>query len=202
MMQNRDATTARSRSLLRRVPHGLTASRAALAPVLVLLALFAPSRTGFGVCLGAAFLTDVFDGIIARRLGVGTPTLRRLDSIADTLFYIAATFAAWHLHPHAITARARPIIVLAALEAARYAFDWIKFRREASYHMWSSKMWGIALFVGFFSLLALGSDDATLTIAIYVGILADLEGLVISMIMRSWKADVPTVVHALRQSVS
>lgn len=149
--------------------------------------------------MSVAFLTDVFDGIIARRLGVATATLRRLDSIVDTCFYLAATFAAWHLHPHSITARARPILVLATLEAARYAFDWLKFRREASYHMWSSKLWGVALFVGFFSLLALGSDGAMLTLAIYLGILADLEGLVISMLMRSWQADVPTFVHALRQ---
>ena len=62
--------------------------------MVVLLALYLPSPSGFGLCLIAAFLSDVFDGILARRLGVATPTLRRLDSIADSVFYLAAVFAA------------------------------------------------------------------------------------------------------------
>jgi hypothetical protein len=32
-----------------------------------------------------------------------------------------------------------------------------KFGRKASYHTWSSKLWGIALCIGFFALLALGT---------------------------------------------
>jgi phosphatidylglycerophosphate synthase len=187
-----------TRRLQRGIPLALTLLRASLAPVVACLAICAPSRVGFGLCLTLAFLSDVFDGIVARRLGVATATLRRLDSITDTVFYLAVIYAAWHLHPAAISSRIRPIIALSCLEIVRYGFDWIKFRREASYHMWSSKAWGIALFAGFFSLLALGSDNVLLTVAVYVGILADCEGLIISMVMRSWKADVPTVVHALR----
>jgi CDP-diacylglycerol--glycerol-3-phosphate 3-phosphatidyltransferase len=33
---------------------------------------------------------------------------------------------------------------------------------------------------------------------IYIGKLADLEGLAISMILPEWKTDVPTFMHALR----
>mgnify|MGYP006920663574 CR=1 FL=1 len=35
-------------------------------------------------------------------------------------------------------------------------------------------------------------------LAIYVGILSDLEGLAISMLLREWQTDVPSFVHALR----
>ena len=181
-----------------RIPLLLTLLRAALAPVLIYLAVVFPSKVGFGVCLTAAFLSDVFDGLIARRLGIATANLRRLDSTADTLFYLAAVFAAWHLYPDAILRRAKPITVLVLMEAARYAFDWLKFRREASYHMWSSKLWGIGLFVGFFSLLALGSDNVSLSVAVYLGILSDCEGLAISLSLRKWTPDVPSLIHALR----
>jgi CDP-diacylglycerol--glycerol-3-phosphate 3-phosphatidyltransferase len=119
------------------IPLFLTALRAALAPVVVALAIVAPSKAAFGSCLVAALLSDVFDGIVARRLGIATPGLRRLDSVADTVFYAAATFAAWHLYPEAITRRTVPLVALALLEIGRYAFDAAKFRREASYHMWS-----------------------------------------------------------------
>ena len=136
--------------------------------------------------------------MIARRLGVATPGLRRLDSVADSIFYAAAVFAAWHPYPAAITDRSVPLGVLLLLELARYAFDFIKFGREASYHMWSSKLWGIALFAGFFELLALGRAGLAVSIAVYVGIIADLEGLAISIRLRQWQTDVPTILHALR----
>jgi len=124
--------------------------------------------------------------------------LRRLDSAADTLFYGACVFAAWHLYPTAITNRVVPFSFLVVLEASRYILDLAKFRRETSYHMWSSKAWGIALFAGFFALLVFGSAGLVVSLAVYVGIVADFEGLAISLVLRTWQADVPSVFHALR----
>lgn len=180
------------------IPLGLTVLRALLAPVVILLALYRPSHLAFGSCLVLAFLSDVFDGIIARRLNVATPTLRRLDSIADSVFYVAAVFATWHLYPSVIHEYLPALLALAALEVGRYLFDLAKFKREASYHMWSSKLWGIFLFAGFFELLALGISGFPVAMAIYVGIVADLEGLLISIVLREWETDVPTFIHALR----
>jgi hypothetical protein len=106
-------------------------------------------------------------------------------------------FAAWWLHPTAISDRMIPLEVLAGLEITRYVFDLAKFGREASYHMWSSEAWGVALFIGFFSLLTLGTPGLPVSIAIYIGIAADMEGLAISIVLPGWKTDVPTLFHAL-----
>ena len=186
------------RRLAERVPLALTALRAALAPVVVGLALAWPVPWAFGACLAAAFVSDVFDGIVARRLGVATPGLRRLDSLADSVFYVAALFAAWHLHPDALRAQGPALALLGALELTRYAVDLRKFGKEASYHMWSSKLWGLALFAGFLALLVGGDDGVAVTAAIVLGIVADLEGLAISCTLKTWKSDVPSIVHALR----
>jgi CDP-diacylglycerol--glycerol-3-phosphate 3-phosphatidyltransferase len=187
-----------ARGLASSIPLGLTLLRALLAPVVVLLALFTPDGLAFAVCLSLAFVSDILDGVIARRLGIATAGLRRLDSVADSLFYVAATFAAWHLYPAVIRDHLGALLVLGALELARYVFDALKFGREASYHMWSSKAWGVALFLGFFSLLALGQAGALVTLAIYLGIAADLEGLAISCVLPAWQCDVPSLVHAWR----
>jgi phosphatidylglycerophosphate synthase len=188
----REATMQRSTA-----PLLLTALRAALAPVLVWLAHWQPSPVGFGVCLILALLSDIFDGVLARHLGVATPMLRRLDSVADSIFYLAALFAVWHLRPNVIMDRLPLLCILAALELARYLLDYIKFRREASYHMWSSKLWGLALFVAFFSILVLGRGDTLAGVAIWIGIVADLEGIIISILLPRWQTDVPTFVHAI-----
>ena len=180
------------------IPLALTGLRALLAPLVVAMALWHPTGLGFGICLALAFLSDVFDGILARRLGVATTTLRRLDSLVDSVFYLAVLFAAWHLYPAAIRRNLAPLAVLGGLEIARYVLDLAKFKREASYHMWSSKLWGILLFVGFFALLALGRDGWPVDLAIYAGIIADLEGLAISIVLREWESDVPSIVHAIR----
>jgi phosphatidylglycerophosphate synthase len=180
----------------RRVPLTLTVLRALLAPVVVLLALYQPSRPAFGACLIAAFLSDVFDGILARRMNVATPNLRRLDSITDTIFYLCTAFAVWYLYPSVISQHAIALLTLVGLEVTRYIFDIRKFGREASYHMWSSKLWGIALFVGIFSVLVLGSSGIAVSVAIYLGIVADMEGLTISVIINEWESDIPTFVHA------
>jgi len=179
-------------------PLFLTSLRAFLAPVVVLLALFNPSPVAFGICLLVAFLSDVFDGIIARRLGIATPLLRRLDSIADSVFYVAAVFAAWYLKPTIINENIIGLAVLGVLEIARYIFDLAKFKREASYHMWSSKLWGIFLFLGFFNILVMGESGFLVQAAIYIGIIADAEGLAISIVLKDLKSDVPTLMHALK----
>jgi phosphatidylglycerophosphate synthase len=181
-----------------RIPFALTAARVVLAPALIGLAVYFPSRIGFAICLILGFLSDVYDGVLARRLGVATPALRRFDSIADTIFYLAALGAAWYLHPQDIRQHIAAICVLASLELVRYVVDLAKFRREASYHMWSSKLWGVLLFLAFFSLLVLGQAGPVVALAIYMGIVADTEGLAISLILHEPRIEVPSFVHALR----
>jgi len=132
----------------------------------------------------------VLAGILARRLAVATPRLRRLDSAADTLFYLAVGACAWRLYPQALTRRAGFLGLLLVLELARYALDWWRFGREA-YHSLSAKLFGVLRFAGCFARLALGADNATLTAALWCGIFSDVEGVAISLTLRRWRTDVP-----------
>jgi len=182
----------------RHVPVLLTSIRAVLGPCVIACAYLRPDPTLLVSCVVVAFLSDVFDGIIARRLGIATANLRRLDSIADSIFYLCASWAVWVLHPGIILANAAPLVVLAALEGARYLLDAWKFGREASYHMWSSKAWGIALCMAFVAAFAAGEPGVYPVLAIVIGVIADVEGLLISLTLRSWRHDVPTIFHALR----
>ena len=185
-------------SPLLKLPLALILLRAALGPVVVVLALAHPNNAQFATCLTLAFLSDYFDGVIARHLGIATAGLRRLDSIADSIFYVAALFAAWHLRSELLVSYLPSLAALLALEAARYAIDYRKFGKEASYHMWSSKLWGIALFSGFFALLVNEVAGWPVSLAIYIGLVADIEGLAISLVLPRWQADVPTIFHAIR----
>jgi phosphatidylglycerophosphate synthase len=69
------------------LPFALATVRLVLAPVMLLGALFWPNATSFFACLLLGLVSDIFDGVLARRLGVATDRLRRFDSVTDVAFY-------------------------------------------------------------------------------------------------------------------
>jgi hypothetical protein len=64
--------------------------------------------------------------------------------------------------------------------------------------MYSSKVWGLLLFMAFFALLVYGYAGWLFGAAIGMGILADLEGWMISIFLPVWTHDVPTLFMALK----
>jgi phosphatidylglycerophosphate synthase len=178
-------------------PLALTTVRLLLAPLALILASRSVPGWIWVTILVTAFLSDIFDGIVARRLGVATAGLRRYDSATDACFYLAMLWAAWRLHPQALRDHAWGIGAVIALELTRDTVDFVKFRREAAYHMWSSKLWGVANFLCFFALLGFGATWG-LPLAIVVGIYSQTEGLIASFVLTRWTHDVPTVFHAWR----
>jgi phosphatidylserine synthase len=147
-------------------------------------------------CTFVAIVSDIYDGIIARRLHIDTQTLRRYDSFADTVFYGGIAWAAWRLHPEAIRENGFLLAAIFALEIVRYGFDFAKFGREASYHMYSSKLWGLVLGAATVILFAFGTWGWLFRIALLLGVLCDIEGLAMSVVLPRWTHDVPTIAHA------
>lgn len=176
----------------------MTIGRAALGPAMALVAILAMHpELWLGAMLGAGFVLDIFDGILARRWGTATDVLRVADSAADTVFYLGALAAMMEDAWPALRARFALVIVLLMLEAARMVFDWIKFRRMASYHSYASKFWGILLAMAVFAALCFHDAAWLLTLALAWGIVCDVEGLAISAILPLWTADVKTLLHAV-----
>jgi CDP-diacylglycerol--glycerol-3-phosphate 3-phosphatidyltransferase len=180
-----------------RLSLALTLLRLALAPALVVLVRAGAPGLVLAAALVTGFVSDVLDGAVARRAGVVTPFLRRLDSSVDTVFYLGVAYAAWHRHPDALRALALPILVVVGAEALNYALAYAKFRREASYHARSARLWGLLLFLALLALLATGSA-ALLPVALVAGLLAQAETLAITLVLREWRHDVPSVWNALR----
>lgn len=181
-----------------RIPILLIGVRVALAPVLLVLARYHPNGAILVLLVWAALLSDIYDGILARRMGVETAALRRADSVADTIFYAAAAISAWLVAPQEITEVRGLLLALIVLEGTRYTFDWLKFKREASYHAYSAKLWGLILALALTLLLGFRIGGVVLRFALVVGIVADIEGILISLLLPVWAHDVRSVVHAWR----
>jgi phosphatidylglycerophosphate synthase len=180
-----------------RVSLAITVLRLALAPAVVLLARGRAPGWLLACGLVAGFVSDVVDGMVARRASAVTPFLRRLDSAVDTVFYLAVAYAAWVLHPEPLRRLAVPIGAVIAGEVLNYVVALVRFRREASYHAVSAKLWGLLLFMALLVLLGAGSA-MLLPVALAAGIVAELETLAITMTLPAWRHDVPSAWHAWR----
>ena len=191
-------TDGAPRSYAARVPAALVALRAVCGPVLLCAAIAGANPRFLVALVSVAFLSDVFDGIVARRLGVATEGLRRADTLVDTAFYLCAAVALWRRAPSVIEAHVAGVATLVGLELARWALERWRYGRLASYHMWSAKAWGITLWLGFSEAFLTGLPGPLMQAAVAMGILADAEGLVATLVLSTWQHDIRTAWHALQ----
>jgi phosphatidylglycerophosphate synthase len=179
------------------IPWWLVGCRAALAPALMITARLAHPEAWLGAMVVAGFLSDVYDGILARRWGIASPALRLADSAVDTFFYLGVLSAIVERHWPVLRARLGLLIILLALEFLCVLFDWVKFHRLASYHSYASKLWGVLLATASFMLLCFDCAFWLVTAALVWGIACNLEGLAMSVLLPEWRHDVKTIPLAL-----
>jgi CDP-diacylglycerol--glycerol-3-phosphate 3-phosphatidyltransferase len=185
-------------ALLKHIPSCLVAGRILLGPTLFLMATRGIAGRWLILGLTAAFLSDVFDGVLARRIGVATERLRVADSRADCWFYVWMAAAVWQTAPEIIRAFHLPLLLVISLQLFSYACDLVKYRRIASFHAYTAKVWGLTLFMATVALLGLHTGGSFLWLAILLGIISNIEGFAIKTVLPEWQHDVPSVFHALR----
>ncbi len=147
--------------------------------------------------IAAGLASDVYDGILARRWQTDTSALRVADSAADTVFYLGVLAAIVERHWPALHERLWLLAALLVLEALRILFDWMKFRRMASYHSYAAKAWGLLLAAATIALLCFNRAPWLMTAALVWGILCDMEGLAMSALLPHWTHDVKSLRRAL-----
>jgi CDP-diacylglycerol--glycerol-3-phosphate 3-phosphatidyltransferase len=145
-----------------------------------------------------AFVSDYFDGVVARALNVVTRPLRQADSLVDTVFYVVLAGATWTLHPEVLRRHAMALGICLGTLAAWYLLDLIRWRAVAGFHAWSAKLFAGALGLWAIIQYGFGASGPWLVVACVAGTLSHLEGIAISLVLRRHVADVPTVLHALR----
>ena len=176
--------------MLKRLPWLLIGLRIALTPVAILFGVNHILGYPYILLLAVAALSDVYDGVLARRFNVETASLRQWDSVADTIFFLGVCAGMWFAFPGVIRQYSWGIIAIMAIEGIRYVYDYYKFRRGASYHALSAKVFGVSLLVATIAIMGFGRAEPFLPLALVIGIISELEGLVISFILKEWTYNV------------
>lgn len=180
------------------IPWSFVVFRFLLGPALFLAAREpAIASAWMGVMIVAGFVSDIYDGVLARRWGTASSALRIADSGVDIVFYLGVLAALVQRHWPAIHARLGLIAAVLALEGINVLVSFIKFRRMASYHSYAAKFWGFLLAVATFTLLMFGQGTWLLTLALAWGIVNELEVLAMSLLLPVWTPDVKTLARAI-----
>jgi phosphatidylglycerophosphate synthase len=178
------------------LPNLLSASRIALAPVLLALA-WGGLPEAFLAVLAAALLTDFLDGRLARRLGQVSDRGAELDSMGDLCIYLAVPVAAWWLWPEALLRDPISVAVIVASYTLTSAVGFLRYGRVKSFSTWSGRVSAFVLSVGAI-LLLIDASIWPLRVSAGVVVLSDLEEIAIMALLPHWRANVPSLWHAAR----
>ncbi|OEC89887.1 CDP-alcohol phosphatidyltransferase family protein [Acinetobacter sp. YK3] len=187
-------------SLKYQIPTLLVYSRVILGFLIVAVTLFQPEFYPIYtvIFLTMGLLSDIFDGMLARHLGVSNERLRRLDSNVDQIFFICAIVSIYLQQPAFFQQHLYPIIILVASEIAIYVVSFIKFRKEVATHSLGAKIWTLFLFALLVQITLTGQSHILFLIVFWLGILTRAEIIAIILVLKHWQNDVPNLKQAWR----
>lgn len=181
---------------LTNIPSVLVAFRFTIAPLLLLDALDGRTTIWFLVGYIIAVISDIFDGIIARRLGVSTVKLRQADSWADICLYLCVATSVWLVHPQAIIDFQTPLLLAFSAQVTLFAISLLKFQKFPSFHTVTAKIWGITLLIATVALF--GFDyTKTLWLAIALCLINSIEEILMTLLLPQWQCDLLSIFHAI-----
>jgi len=154
----------------------------------------APAFLGL-LCL--ALFTDSIDGAIARRLKQDTVLGAQLDSLGDLATYSTLPICAWLLWPDIIRRESVFVIMAILSYVAPIVVGLARYRRVTSYHTWGAK--ASAVLMGA-AVLVLFLDWSAWPFRIFTpfAALAGLEEIAITCTLPVWRANIPSLRHAIR----
>ena len=175
-------------------------NRAMTAPFLLWEARSGHPGIVFLMAFSGAFFGDVFDGMIARKLGVSNQKLRQADSFADICLYASVAISAYWSFPEIVLQYRTPLLALAGLQAIWLIAGLLKYRRPACYHSYSAKAWGASIYLASMTLFLTHEGGWAIWLMIGIGICHTLEEIAMTAVLPTWTHDVLSFRQALKLS--
>lgn len=183
-----------------RIPVALTTLRLLLGPIVVLCALQNVARMIYLPILICGTLSDIFDGILARRFGVSTYRLRRYDSVTDVIYYLFLLSAAWILCGPTIRQSVVAIAILLFSEAAVLAISFGKFGTYPATHSYLAKFYGLCLLATLIALLVFNASRWAIIGLCAVAVVTNAEIFAIHLLAKSPPVDVRSIFALQRRA--
>lgn len=184
--------------ILYKIPETLLYSRLVVSVLLILFS-FAPVSPAIIVVLSVyAIVSDVLDGIIARKLNISTEEMRRLDTKIDTVFWFSCLFYLCINRPQFLKTHLPELFILVCSELFIIVLGTIKFQERISYHTILSKFWALCLLWFFIDLTLYSSGRYSFALSFWYGLVVQSEIIIITLILRQNHTDIPFLWQAIR----
>lgn len=179
---------------MKKVPFLLIYSRILIGVIILLLAFLDVDNNEFTIptLIVIGLLTDVFDGVIARKVGVATEKLRVWDSNVDVFFWISVIGAVFYQRIEVVQTIWIQIVILLVLETLSYIISFLKFKKTIATHSYLAKFWTLTLLVFIVELQAYGTHHSFLVCFIF-GAISRVEIIAIILLLKEWTTDVSSI---------
>ena len=181
------------------VPFALVLFRLATGPVIAILCGLKPPLTPVicTVLLALGVISDIFDGVIARRLDCVTPALRLWDSRCDVVFWLCVAIGVHLLYPPLWQTTWIMLATLGAMELTTHLISYLRFRREASTHHLLSKIFCLFLWALLSQMFLTGKAGWLFWLTFGLGVVSQAEAMLITLVIPHWQVDTKNLKTAL-----
>lgn len=182
------------------IPYMLIWFRAIAGFIIIGVCLVLPPSAGLisSLFLALGVLSDIFDGIIARKLNSVTTHLRLWDSRIDVLFWLCVAIGVHILHPNLWHTTWIMVLILGSMEMLTRIISQVRFKKEASTHHILSKIFTLFLWVLLTQLFITGAITPLFWISLIIGMMSQIEAMLIMSIIPYWACDIKNIFAALK----
>ena len=138
-------------------------------------------------------LSDIYDGVLARRFGVATPFLRRYDSVTDVVYYLFILMVLWILCRDTLSRTWWAILIVLTSEAACIFVCLARFGKYPATHTYLSKVYGLCLLGGVIALLVFNASGWVVITVTALALITNIEIIAIHLATSVPPVDVPSI---------
>jgi len=179
------------------IPNSISLYRVLIFPFILYL-IITEKQQLFSVFIAINLVSDLVDGIIARRFNMQTKIGARLDSWADTGTYICAFLAIYLFKWDEIKPHSFILLIFFVIWILSYAVVFIKFKGLIGMHTYLSKITGYLQGSFILVLFLFGFYAWLFYLSISVGIIACLEEIIIIILLKTPMINVKGLFRVLK----
>gem|GEM_PF-4828839 len=163
----------------------------------VLLFVVKPLSAVYFLLYFICVISDIADGIVARRLNISSESGASLDSTADLIFALSVFFT---VIPQLIINKIFIIIIIitAVLRLSALATGVIKFKRVTLWHTLSDKTAGVSLVLVPFAL----KIDGILYLISFITLIASAEEMLVAVLSTEYDPNTKSIIKIGRHKPS
>jgi phosphatidylglycerophosphate synthase len=180
------------------LPMFLTLMRILIAVSLMIDAIDRKVGPYFLAAFTVAWLFDVLDGFLARKLGVTSRLGAIFDGLADLTLYGCVTVCVFCTYPAIAYSMARLLLFGLAAQLIHDSLGIIKFRRIVSYHSRLAKVISVFAFLSVVEIFGFNHSYHLASLALILWIISNIEGITMTIILPDYVNNVPDIFSALR----